>query len=219
MFLSSALQETQHGVPTREEIQEVTKQVLERSEFGARPWDDGIETLRETVLGWFASVGEWALETHPAVRWTLLVVLSLVLAALVAHIVYVTLKALPQRGVVRLDLSDRAGWRALEGAARNFDEALALAHASLARGDLYRTIWIAHRLMLALLEKKGLLGFAKWKTNSQYLRECKDRGQAYDLLRSLTEAYEHIIYAHRPSSRGKVETLLSQIDDFAHSTH
>ena len=41
-----------------------------------------------------------------------------------------------------------------------------MARDELKEGDVRRAVWIAHRVLLGLLDEQGAIKFAGWKTNS-----------------------------------------------------
>lgn len=204
-------------IPSQEEIDAAVRETLSQPEFRQDDfvewWTYLIDVLKEIVR----DLSEWA-EAHPVLKWISVAVLSAITIILIGHIVYSIVQALPaRRGAPRFSLSDRSVWKILEGKARNWDQALGLARDALGRGDLYQAIWIAHRLLLALLDQKGLLQFQKWKTNGEYLSECRRGGEGAALLDSLSRAYDKTVYAHEPSSGSRISDLLDRLDEFKKS--
>ena len=111
----------------------------------------------------------------------------------------VAAQLLAQGHRVRVAVRDpaKAEMVALQGEAGSFDEAVAMVRAALAKDDRHRAVWILHRLLLGVMDRKGALSFSGWKTNKDYLRECRRDHPDYPLLSELTLAYDHIVYAHR----------------------
>lgn len=196
-----------------EEIRRATEAVLDRPEF--RP--DAVETVTRSVLDWFLeTLPQWA-EANPELARVLIVVLTLLLVALLSHILYTVVQefaALRRRAGAVV-----AGARSMapleEVGARNWKEAVALARAALDAGDLYRALWITHRCLLSLLDARDLVRFARWKTNGDYLGECRAGDPSCDVLGHATRAYESVVYAHDPISPDEAADLLDRVEDFA----
>jgi hypothetical protein len=66
--------------------------------------------------------------------------------------------------------------------------------------------------MLGLLDERGAIKFAGWKTNSYYLRECAASHPWYATFAELTEVYEHAVYAQRGAAAASVERLVYRVD-------
>jgi hypothetical protein len=105
--------------------------------------------------------------------------------------------------------------RALEGVAENWNDAFKLARAAFDTGDLYRAIWITHRVLLSVLDRNGRIKFVRWKTNTDYIRECRDDGESAATLSELTSAYERVVYAHGQVDRARAIQLLEQVQELA----
>jgi hypothetical protein len=105
--------------------------------------------------------------------------------------------------------------QALDGVAENWSEAFQLARNALEAGDLYRTLWITHRILLSALDRTGGVTFARWKTNSDYLRECRRDSAASATLADVTGAYERAIYAHSGVDREEAARLLDRVEVLA----
>lgn len=197
-----------------EAIRRATEAVLDRPEF--RP--DAVETAGRSVINWFLNtLPGWA-EANPALARVLIVVLTLVLIALVSHILYTVvnefamLRRRPGGGVTP---SDGPMAPLAEVGARNWKEALAMARAALDAGDRYRALWIAHRCLLSLLDTRDLIRFARWKTNGDYLRECREGHADCGVLGRATRAYESVVYAHDELSPEEAARLLDLVEAFA----
>lgn len=199
-------------MPPPAEIEKAVEEVFNRPEFGGDPLTD----LMQQGIGWIwdqvKTLADWA-QANPTGRWILMVVLSLILAALLAHIAWTIWQILPGRQSRRLSAAG-SPWKTLEGKAASWKEALELARRALQEGDFYRAVWISHRLLLGVMDERGLLQFAGWKTNRDYLDECRQKGQGYRLLEDLSAAYDQIVYAHRPAAEERLRGLLSQVDEF-----
>ena len=102
--------------------------------------------------------------------------------------------------------------QALDGIADNWSDALQAAKSALQTGDVYKALWITHRILLSALDRLDLLKFARWKTNSDYLRECRTRHPLSATLSDVTNAYERVIYAHGTFDRDEAARLLAQVE-------
>lgn len=200
-------------VPNPDKIREVTQEVLSRPEFSkAFSWEDLIYFLLNTVREWLDSLVDWSVK-NPGLARILAIVLVLAMVASLVHILYLAVGDLlpfgrgKERGATR---SSR--WDILEGAAKNWREALEAARRMLNEGNPRRAIWLAHRVLLGLLDEQGAIRFAGWKTNSHYLRECAASHPWYPTFTELTELYEQAIYAHRAAAPSIVESLLLRVD-------
>ncbi|HSR70112.1 MAG TPA: DUF4129 domain-containing protein [Acidobacteriota bacterium] len=198
--------------PPPAEIEKAVEEVFLRPEFAKDPLSDWLGQAIDWLWDQLSSLAGWA-EANPTGRWVLIVVLSLILVALLAHIAWTIWRILPQRQDQRIGVAGTP-WKTLEGKAASWKEALQLARRALQRGDLYQAVWISHRLLLGVMDERGLLQFARWKTNRDYLKECRQKGQGYRLLQDLSEAYDQIVYAHRPAAQGRLQGLLNQVDEF-----
>jgi len=103
-------------------------------------------------------------------------------------------------------------WEILQGAATNWREAAELALRLLQEGNLRRAVWIAHRVMLGLLDERGAIKFAGWKTNSYYLRECAASHPWYGTFAELTSVYERAVYAQQATAAASIEQLVQRVD-------
>jgi hypothetical protein len=57
-----------------------------------------------------------------------------------------------------------------------------------------------------------VLRFARWKTNRDYLQECREDHAASKTLADVTAAYEEVIYAHGDIQRDRAAVLLSRVE-------
>lgn len=196
--------------PTPEQVRRATEEVLGRSEFhtGAAAADQIMDAIRRAM----SSIGEWALR-NPVAAWFLILLLVLVLIALLVHIGYTFYRVVLGSGDARTKRSGAAPstWEILEGAARDWGSALVKAKEALARGDERRAVWIGHRVLLGLLDERGALQFAAWKTNADYLAECPSSQPASGTLGELTRAYDEVVYGHRPFDSGAIGQLLDRV--------
>ena len=198
-----------------EQVRQITQDVLAGPEFAERlTWTD---LLLHRVLGWLSELTQWA-ERNPGLSRILMYGLTAILVLLVGHIVYTVV-----REFISLRKTDgRPGFRqplrALEGVAKNWSEAFELAKTALDAGDLYRALWITHRILLSVLDGMGRIKFVRWKTNSDYLRECADAGDIGGTLSELTGAYERVVYAHTEFDRQQAVKLLAQVETLAAQT-
>jgi len=198
--------------PTPEQVREVTEAVLQRPEF--RP-DLSTQWLYSIWEWLFEQLPEWALANPSAAR-VLIVALSAVLVALLAHLGYtVAREFVSQRrdGVSRPGTPTSLAPLAEVGA--SWPDAVRLAREALERKDLRRSLWITHRVLLSALDKSGAVDFRKWKTNADYVRECRDQSRTRTLLGPLTTAYETVVYAHRNIDDREASRLLDQVEALA----
>jgi hypothetical protein len=200
-------------VPVPEKIREVTRAILERPEFTEPSrWRESLVELLRAIKEWLDRLGSWA-EAHPTLAKILFVVSLLLLLACLGHILYLALvDALPFRRKRDAVIRRAARWEILQGAAANWREALDLAQAMIREGNTRRAIWIAHRVLLGLLDQQGAVQFAGWKTNSHYLCECAQSHPWYSTFIELTEIYDQIVYASRNISAEIVESLVLRVD-------
>ena len=200
-------------VPAPEKIREVTRAIFERPEFTEPSrWRESLVELLRAIKEWLDRLGSWA-EAHPTLAKILFVVSLLLLLACLGHILYLALvDALPFRRKRDAVIGRAARWEILQGAAANWREALDLAQAMIREGNTRRAIWIAHRVLLGLLDQQGAVQFAGWKTNSHYLRECAQSHPWYSTFIELTEIYDQIVYASRNISAEIVESLVLRVD-------
>ena len=197
------MQVPDNTMPTPEQIEAVTREVLARPEFGTRAEPAGSSWLEE-VLQWLAGR-----ETGSSLIGSglLTVVMWILVVVVVTYLIAMLVREIPLR-TARTGKTRRKATIALEGQADTWEEALTLAREALAKGDHHRAIWIMHRLALGALDERGELHFARWKTNTDYLREIGD--DTDDLLHRLTAAYDRIVYAH---GSGDDEVLAAFIDE------
>lgn len=192
-------------------VRATTDEVLRRAEFhnlSDTPWFiEILSRAREWLLGF----GRWA-NDHPAQGWVVVCILVLVLMALLAHLLYVALgDALPWGGRNRPARSSQFAWTVLEGAASSWRAGLERAQAALAAGDPRLAVWIAHRVLLGLLDEAGAIRFAAGKTNTDYLGECAESHPWREVLARLTGAYERIVYGHRDARLEPLSRLLDEV--------
>jgi hypothetical protein len=197
---------------TPEQIRQITRDVLARPEF--RPTTSWTELLFERLLEWLRELARWS-GRNPHLTRVLIIVLSVVLLLLMTHIVYTVVREFSS---LRKRDARGAGprpLRALEGVADNWSDAFKLANTALEAGDMYRSLWITHRVLLSVLDRMGLIKFVRWKTNRDYLSECKTSGEGADTLSALTSAYEHVIYAHGRFDNVYAAQLLARVQELA----
>ena len=201
-----------HHVPAPEEIRAATRAVLARPEF-AEPsrWHEFLLEILTAIKEWLDKIGAWS-EANPLLARISFIVALLLLLACLAHVLYLALAdVLPFRRKNETASRRPARWEILEGAATNWRDALLLARAKLNEGDLRRATWIAHRVLLGLLDQQGAVQFAGWKTNSHYLRECARAHPWCPTFTELTELYDQVVYASRSVSAEVVEALVLRV--------
>jgi hypothetical protein len=200
-------------VPAPEQIREVTGAVLDRPEFtDPSRWRESLVEILQAIKEWLNRLGSWG-EAHPTLARILFIVSLLLLLGCVGHILYLAVAdALPFWRRRDAAIGRPARWEILQGAAANWREGLDLARAMIREGNARRAIWIAHRVLLGLLDQVGAIRFAGWKTNSHYLRECAQSHPWSATFIELTEIYDQVVYARRNISADVVESLVVRID-------
>ena len=198
-----------------EQVRKVTETVLSRREFQDDPSQAWLMDLSQRFIKWLSSLSEWS-AGHPDSARIVIIVLGIILLALLGHIGYTVVREFLslRKHDDGLNLRD-IKLPALEGVADNWNEAFALAAAALQSGDLYRALWITHRILLSVLDIRKIVRFARWKTNSDYLRECTSTDAAAATLREITDAYERVVYAHEAIDRNQAARLIEQVKLFA----
>ena len=202
-----------NSIPPAEKVREATHQILDRPEF-AEPsrWHQSLIDLINAIREWLNRLGNWS-EAHPALARVLFVVALVILLACLAHLLYLALAdVLPLRRKRDSATARPLRWEILQGAATNWREALELARTMLNQGNPRRAVWIAHRVLLGLLDQEGAVKFAGWKTNSYYLGECAADHPWRATFAELTELYEQAIYASRQISSAAVAQLVARVD-------
>jgi len=198
-----------------EQVRKVTETVLSRREFQDDPSRAWMIDLLDRFSKWLSKLSEWS-AGHPDSARILIIVLGIVLLALLGHIGYTVVSEFLslRKGDASLNIR-HLKLPALEGVADNWNEAFALAGAALQSGNIYRALWITHRILLSVLDIRKVVRFARWKTNSDYLRECTNTDAAAATLREITDAYERVVYAHEDFDRNQAARLVEQVKAFA----
>jgi hypothetical protein len=148
----------------------------------------------------------------------LIVVLTLLLFVLLAHILYTVVQefaALRKRSASRLAGQEGSMAALEEVGARSWREGLEMARAALDAGDLYQALWIVHRCLLSVLDARDLVRFARWKTNGDYLRECRAADPGCGVLPRATRAYESVVYAHDEIGTREASDLIDEVEAVA----
>ena len=199
-------------IPSTEEIREATRAVLDRPEFAEPPpWNKVLLDIMNGVKDWLERLTGWS-EANPALARTVFIAASVILLACLVHLLYLALAdTLPFRSKKEAAGRKQPPWEILEGTAADWREALQVARAKLADGDLKRAVWIAHRVMLGLLDEQGALRFAGWKTNSHYLREFAAAHPWHKAFVELTTIYDQAVYAGRTVTTEHVAASVAQI--------
>jgi uncharacterized protein DUF4129 len=193
-----------------EQVRRVTQEVLKEPEFQKSV--NWLELVLNTFRKFLGAVSEWAFN-NPDMARVLIVILSVILALLVAHIAYTVIREFTSMRREGSGLKTRPRpLQALEGIASNWADAFQLAKAALDAGDLYRALWITHRVLLSALDRMDVLRFARWKTNRDYLEECREDHSASKTLADVSDAYERVVYAHNEINRDQAANLLSRVE-------
>jgi hypothetical protein len=191
-------------LPSAQEIQRVTAEVLRRPEF-APARETGRQPLRWPGPARF-------LEPGPAGTVILKILLFLLVTALVVHLVRLLLSA--SGGPALFRRAERLKAAALREHALSGEEPEVLlrrAEEALAQGDLRSAIRLVYWIFIDRLAAAGLLARARWKTSLAYLGECPLHAEQYPLLQELTGAYNTIVYGHSPCEKEKIAGYISEL--------
>ena len=202
-------------VPSPEIIREATREILERPEFTEPSrWHEIFLEMLNAIKEWLDALGAWS-EANPVLARVLFVVALLILLACLAHLLYLALADVLPFGRKKDTTAARSTrWEILEGTATNWRDALQVARDMLKEGNVRRAVWIAHRVLLGLLDEQGAIKFAGWKTNSHYLGECARSHPWYPTFAELTELYENAVYASRSASANTADALVSRVGEW-----
>jgi hypothetical protein len=193
-----------------EQVRRVTQSVLGEPEFQKSV--NWVNLVFEGFRNFLLKISEWA-ASNPDMAKVLMIVLGVVLALLLGHIAYTII-----REFVSMRANEDTGplqarpLQALEGIASNWSDAFQLAKAALEAGDIYRALWITHRVLLSAMDRMELLRFARWKTNRDYLRECRSDHAASKTLADVSDAYERVVYAHHSIHSDQAASLLNRVE-------
>jgi hypothetical protein len=200
-------------IPDAETIRRVTRQVVEQPEFDPPwPWLERIVSILKTIKDWLDALESWAIANPQSAR-VLTVLAVLLLVGLLIHLLYLALGDLiPWRRGGEAQDSRPPRWEILEGKARNWRDGAELALRLLEQGELRRAVWIAHRVLLGLLDERGALKFAGSKTNSQYLSEFPPNHPCYATFAELTRIYEQAVYAQRTAAAAEISRLVNCVE-------
>ena len=202
-----------NSLPAPATIRAVTREVLDGAEFSEPSrWYESLLEFLKAIKEWLGSLSAWS-EANPMLARILFLLAILLLLACLAHLLYLALADVLPFGRKRDNATATpARFEILEGAANDWREALQVARRMLAENNPRRAIWIAHRVLLGLLDQRGAIKFAGWKTNSHYLGECAQVHPWYPTFAELTEIYEKAVYAKRNAPADITEALLLRVD-------
>ena len=197
---------------TPDQIRQITHNVLARPEFQPAQPDWNQIVLRH-IFDWFRAITKWSAE-NPSMAKGLIVLLTILLLILLGHVAYTAVR---EFGSLRKSggYAPRRSAGALEGIADDWEEALRVARAALTAGNIYKALWVIHRTLLSVLDGRGDIKFVRWKTNKDYLLECRDATAGRELLVETTRAYERVIYGHWEFEPLEVEKVLVQVETLA----
>ena len=206
-------------IPAPEAIRAATREILNRPEF-AEPsgWHEIFLEMLKAIKQWLDALAAWS-EANPILARVVFVVALLILLVCLAHLIYLALADVLPFGRKKDRTAPRSTrWEILQGTATNWQEALMIARDMLKEGNVRRAIWIAHRVLLGLLDEQGAIKFAGSKTNSQYLVECARSHPWYPTFAELTDLYEDAVYASRSAPAGTADALLRQVGQLCSET-
>ena len=193
-------------------IETAKQEILSRPEFSHDPSEtDLVSDLTSFIGDLFSRLGDWS-EGNPFGAKILILVLSLILILLIAHILYTIFSQIGNiRRTAQNNPRQTSAVVAMEGKAADWSEALTMARTAFENGDYRGVIWILHRLYLGILHQKSLVEFAGWKTNSDYLSECPASSQEFPFLAELTALYDRFIYGHDPIDGAPFPELIDRV--------
>ncbi len=202
-----------HQIPDPETIRSVTRQMIQLPEFSEPwPWLEKLVSVIQTIKDWLDALEAWATANPQSAR-VLTILAVVLLIGLLAHLLYLALGDLmPWRRTETGRAARSSSWEILEGAASDWREAGELALRLFRQGELRRAVWVSHRVLLGLLDERGAVKFAGWKTNAQYLRECPASHPWYTTFTALTEVYDQTVYAQRTAAAPAIESLISRVE-------
>jgi len=210
MLLTIASQIT----PSPAEIEQVTRDIFSRPEFQPEPgWEAWRKAQADRLVDLVHAAATW-LHSHPTLLWVVFAVLGLLFMLSLTYLVAILLRAISpeERPSSQQRPGSAARWDTGTGTAQTWDEAVREVRLAVRDGDGYRAIRVLYRLFVAVLDHRGILTFAPWKTNADYLRECPSSIAAYQVLVDISHAYEHIVYAHHAVPLHTISTLLTQVE-------
>jgi hypothetical protein len=206
-------------IPAPETIRQATREILDRPEFAepSRWYEILIEALN-AIKEWLDALGAWS-QANPILARALFVVALLILLVCLVHLLYLALADVLPFGRKKETTTARpTRWEILEGTATNWRDALQVARDQLKEGNVRRAVWIAHRVLLGLLDEQGAVKFAGWKTNTYYLGECARSHPWYPTFAELTDLYEKAVYASLSAPANAADGLLMRVDNLCSET-
>jgi hypothetical protein len=194
-------------------VRTTTQEVLGRPEYQEPGAVTGVFEFVDRLRAWAPELGRWV-HDHPVLGWLAVALLVLVLTVLSIQ-------------VIRAFLGDAWLWRdgrrrssmgtgvtvptLLGGGASSWPEGLERAQAALASGDARRAVWIAHRVLLEVMDEAGAIRFKVGKTNTDYLGEVADEHPWRGVFERLTGAYERVVYGDRDPETEPLGPLLDEV--------
>ena len=191
---------------TRAAINEVLAQ-REFADLRSDPYA-GWRRLRDWILSTLEGVASGLRRLPEWVLWAIVTWMVLILAAILAHMIYTLVKLL--RGTA---------WRPLAGSPSrrhagellgirdlDFDTVYAEARRLLAAGDWLAATKYLYVAAILGLDRQGRVAFRLSKTNRDYVEELRAEGPLQGLFRRLTGRFEPIVYG------GQAATTLTSHD-------
>jgi hypothetical protein len=203
------------GIPTLEDVQRITQEVLRRPEF-ADLSDTGPQQpgWLERVFNWLDWLRSLAIGL-PGGNLALKILLFALLGVLIFFLLRLIIR---QAGGLRPGGSASpvdglgAAWTGERGVRdEELGESLRRVELALTAGDTRAAIRTLYRALLKLMADRGFLMLKLWKTNLVYLRECPRDAPPQSLLREITTAYSMVVYAHAPYDRERIGQLLGEL--------
>ncbi|MDM7923482.1 MAG: DUF4129 domain-containing protein [Pyrinomonadaceae bacterium] len=195
--------------PTKDEEKQKLSEILTRQEF-QKPAEEG-ESLFQR---WFNRLLEWIDSLFPdpepverrstgmpGVALVVQIIVVVLLILLVAFGIYrlgTRLSPRTRRGKKKGE-DDRVILGERIGADMDSQDVFAEAERLAREGDVRGAIRKGYIALLCELSDRKLIGLARHKTNRDYLRDVRKRGEIYDSVRGMTSSFEHHWYGSKPS--------------------
>jgi hypothetical protein len=203
------LQQTQ--LPTAEEIDRALREVYARPEFRPRPegsfWDIILKPIGR-LLRWLGEKlsGFRGLEdTAPWVYYLIVAWLALTALAIIGHLVFTAISAMPERRRQRLEAPDAAPRRG----PRTAQDWEAEARRAAAAGNLREAALALYQAVLLRLDSRGAVRFDPSKTPGDYRREVRRHPELATPFGSFLRGFEPVAFGGRALDPAGYERLRS----------
>ncbi|MBM3473551.1 MAG: DUF4129 domain-containing protein [Armatimonadetes bacterium] len=191
--------------PRREALERELRQILDQPDFkramrGSE--EDPRAAMRRLLLRLqrlFARLGGLQ-QTNYGAFLVSVIVLSVLLIGLLAHITYTITRALRSAGRARGGPAPPPPARA-----KSADELRREAEALAARGEFREAIRSLYVALIRALQARGVLSRAASRTNWEYVRQLDTHPQVAAVLQPFTETFDAKWYGRRPASAEEME--------------